>query len=239
MVKFDERAILDNGAYIYAMRQEIEAIADAVCEKGFDNILFTASGGSLAMMQPFDYMISVMSGLDVRSQVSAELLGVGNNRLTDRTLVFMASKSGDTKETVEAAGYVKEKGAAIISVLGVEGSPLGGLSDYTVVYKDGRPQEFVLYMLVGRILHNKGYFDDYVQFADELKNLPAALVSVGKASDEKARAYAMKYKDDPYQIWIGSGNLWAPPIPLPCACWKSPSGFAQSPLPPLNFSMAP
>ena len=66
----------------------------------------------------------------------------------------MASKSGDTKETVEAAGYVKEKGAAIISVLGVEGSPLGGLSDYTVVYKDGRPQEFVLYMLVGRILHN-------------------------------------------------------------------------------------
>lgn len=210
MVKFDERAILDNGAYIYAMRQEIEAIADAVCEKGFDNILFTASGGSLAMMQPFDYMISVMSGLDVQSQVSAELLGIGNNRLTDRTLVFMASKSGDTKETVEAAGYVKEKGAAIISVLGVEGSPLGGLSDYTVVYKDGRPQEYVLYMLVGRILHNKGYFDDYVQFADELKNLPAALVSVGKASDEEARAYAMKYKDDPYQIWIGSGNLWGP-----------------------------
>ena len=33
MVKFDERAILDNGAYIYAMRQEIEAIADAVCER--------------------------------------------------------------------------------------------------------------------------------------------------------------------------------------------------------------
>ena len=112
----------------------------------------------------------------------------------------MASKSGDTKETVEAAGYVKEKGAAIISVLGVEGSPLGGLSDYTVVYKDGRPPEFVLYLLVGRILHNKGYLDDYVQFADELKNLPAALVSVGKASDEKARAYAMKYKDEPYPV---------------------------------------
>ena len=26
----------------------------------------------------------------------------------------------------------------------------------------------------------------------------------------KARAYAEKYKDDPYQIWIGSGNLWGP-----------------------------
>ena len=63
-------------------------------------------------------------------------------------------------------------------------------------------------MLIGKLLENKGFFDDYKQFADELKNLPAALVSVGKASEPKARAYAEKYKDDPYQIWIGSGNLW-------------------------------
>ena len=63
---------------------------------------------------------------------------------------------------------------------------------------------------VKKLLENKGFFDDYKQFADELKNLPAALVSVGKASEPKARAYAEKYKDDPYQIWIGSGNLWGP-----------------------------
>lgn len=40
----------------------------------------------------------------------------------------MASKSGDTKETVAAAKYVKEKGATIVSVLGVDNSPLGELS---------------------------------------------------------------------------------------------------------------
>ena len=39
MVKFDENQILKNGEYIYAQRAEIEKIADAVCEKGFDNIL--------------------------------------------------------------------------------------------------------------------------------------------------------------------------------------------------------
>ncbi len=82
-------------------------------------------------------------------------------------------------------------------------------------------------MLVGRILHNKGYFDDYVQFADELKNLPAALVSVGKASDEKARAYAMKYKTTHIRSGLDQATCGAPPIPLPCACWKSPSGSAQ------------
>ena len=165
------------------------------------------------MMQPFDYMISVMSNLNVQSQISAELLVEGNNHLTDKTLVFMASKSGDTKETVAAAKYVKEKGATIVSVLGVDNSPMGELSDYSVVYKDGRPQEYVLYMLIGKLLENKGFFDDYKQFADELKNLPAALVSVGKASEPKARAYAAAGSDArmsgcslPVVINSGSGN---------------------------------
>lgn len=63
MVSFDEQAILDNGAYIYNQRAEIERIADEICEKGFDSIFFTSSGGSLAMMQPFDYMVSVMSDI--------------------------------------------------------------------------------------------------------------------------------------------------------------------------------
>ena len=67
MVSFDEQAILDNGAYIYNQRAEIERIADEICEKGFDSIFFTSSGGSLAMMQPFDYMVSVMSDIPVQS----------------------------------------------------------------------------------------------------------------------------------------------------------------------------
>ena len=46
MVSFDEQAILDNGAYIYNQRAEIERIADEICEKGFDSIFFTSSGGS-------------------------------------------------------------------------------------------------------------------------------------------------------------------------------------------------
>ena len=98
MVTFDENKILANGEYIYRQRAEIERIADCVCDKGFENLLFTSSGGSLAMMQPFAYMVSSMSGLEVCSQAAGDLLLTGNNRLTEKTLVFMASKSGDTKK---------------------------------------------------------------------------------------------------------------------------------------------
>ena len=91
MVSFDEQAILDKGAYIYNQRAEIERIADEICEKGFDSIFFTSSGGSLAMMQPFDYMVSVMSDIPVQSQISADFLTAGNRRIGKGTLAFMAS----------------------------------------------------------------------------------------------------------------------------------------------------
>lgn len=210
MISFDEQEIMDNGAYIYAQRAEIERIADEVCSQGFDSIFFTSSGGSLAMMQPFDYLVSTMSDIPAQSQISADLLTAGNRRIGKGTIAFMASKSGDTKETVAAAKAVKDAGCTIISTLGVENSPLGELSDYSVVYKNGRPMEMVLYLLIGKILNNKGYFDEYDRFADELANLPSALVSVGKAADGMAREYALKHQNDPYQIWIGSGNLWGP-----------------------------
>lgn len=208
MINFNEKEMLANGAYIYDQRDSIEGIADKLTAAGYENILFTSSGGSIAMMQPFHYMLKTMSKVPVMSEVSAELLLTGNTQITEKTVAFLASKSGDTKETLAAANYLKERGVTTVSIIGKEKSPLEQLSDYSVVYRDGRPQELILYLLIGKLLFNQGEFENYPKFADELKNLQAALISVRKESDAKAKAYAEKYKDEPYQIWIGSGNLW-------------------------------
>lgn len=208
MIKFNEKKMLDNGAYIYNKREEIEEIANKLSEKGFNNIFFTSSGGSIAMMQPFEYMIKLKSKIAVYSEISAELLLTGNSQLSEKSIAFLASKSGDTKETVAAAKYLKERGVTTVSIIGNENSPLENLSTYSIVYKDGRPQELIFYLLIGKLLSNNNEFEDYEKFAKELENLPRALNSVRKASDDKAREYAELYKDEPYQIWIGSGNLW-------------------------------
>lgn len=210
MINFNEQQMLENRAYIYNQREKIEKIADELCKKGFENVLFTSSGGSVAMMQPFAYMMKVMSATPAISEVAAELILTGNPQISEKTVAFLASKSGDTMETLEAAKYLKERKVPLVSVIGKENSPLEELSDYAVVYKDGRPQELILYLLIGKLLYNMGEFDQYPRFAEELKNLPAALVSVRKASDEKAKKYAEEFQNDPYQIWIGSGNLWGP-----------------------------
>ena len=53
MVNFDENQIIANGAKIYDQRAKIEAIADSIVDNGFDLLLFTSSGGSQAMLDPF------------------------------------------------------------------------------------------------------------------------------------------------------------------------------------------
>lgn len=208
MINFDEKSMLENGAYIYNQRTHIESIADIVCKEGFENVFFTSSGGSQAMMDPFWDMMNEMSDIPTYAMISANLLACGHNQLKCSSIAIMASKSGDTKETMEAAKLLKGKGVRIISVIGKANSPLEAISDHSVIYLEGRPQELIMYLLIGKLLYNRGFFPNYEKFGDELKHLPAVLVSVRKAADEKAIDYCQKYHKEPYNIWIASGNLW-------------------------------
>ncbi len=208
MINFDKDTIVRNYNYIYEKRAEIESIADALCEEGFDLLFFTSSGGSMAMMQPFVHYVNLYSKLPVEGQLSADFLLEGCNRLSEKSVAFLTSKSGDTKETMECARKLKEMGIRIVSVCGKENTPLEEVSDYAFVYKDGRPQELVFYFIIGKILYLKGFFPDYPDFAENLKYLGNALAEVRIACDAKCYAYAEKYCHEPYNIWIGSGDLW-------------------------------
>ena len=209
MIDFNEKEIMEKADKLYALRADLESIADKVCEKGFDNILFTSAGGSLAALEPFSYMMKSMSKIPVLTEIPAEMMLTDNAMITDKTVAILTSKSGDTKETVAAAQYIKANtNATIVSVIGKGNSILEELSDYSIVYEDGRPQELILYIVIGKILFNKGYFLDYPTFAKELEYLPEVLCSVRKQVDEKAIAYCQKYHNAPYHIWVASNELW-------------------------------
>lgn len=208
MVTFDEASLLAAAERIYAHRGEIEALADAAVDAGISNVLICSSGGSQAMIAPFEYLINARSNLPVKAILAAELVLTGCNSIDNHTLVLMASKSGDTKETLAAAQWLQAYDCQIFSVIGVPNSPLEALSTQAFVYEEGRPQELVLYLYLGRILNRLGGFDDYPAFADELAHLGEALVSVRKQFDTRAIAYCEAYHAEPYHIWVGSGDLW-------------------------------
>lgn len=208
MVNFNEQQIIANGEIIYRQRAKIEAIADSICDAGFDLLLFTSSGGSQAMLDPFAFYLRHASRLPVENVLSADLVLGACNRITNKTVAFLTSKSGDTAETVAAARWLKTQGVRLVSVVGKADSTLESLSEDTIVYGEGRPQELAFYLLIGRILYRSGCFEEYPRFAAELKNLAAALAQVRKQADAKCRQYALDYCKEPYNIWVGSGDLW-------------------------------
>ena len=208
MISFDEQKLLASFDHIYSRRDEIEAMADKACHHGISNILLSSSGGSQVMFDPFSYLIEAYSGLLVRSVLSAELVLTGCNMLDSNTLAVMSSKSGDTPETVAAARWLKERGCSIFSIVGKPESPLEELSDYCFVYGDGRPQELVAYLFLGRVLQKLGRFSRYDAFADELSSLGSALNSVRRQFDDRAIEYCRLYHSEPYHIWAASGDLW-------------------------------
>lgn len=213
MFNFDENHYLQLGKDAYALREEVEKLADEISKKGFENLFFIASGGSLAVTQTFEYIWKTKSRIPVYSEIAAEVVLKENKQLTERSLVILQSKSGDTKETVAAAKYLKGKGIPTLGIVRVKGSPLDEVVDYSIVEKvenfaGSDPENMVLYFLLFRLLYNNNEFDQYNKFADELKKLPQALINVRKQADKMAEEFAEKYKDETYQLWIGSGSLW-------------------------------
>ena len=212
MIDFCEKGIIEKADKLYSLRGEFEAVADAVCEKGFDNILFTSAGGSLAALEPYCYMMKSMSMIPTFTEIPAELMTTGNPMVTDKTVAILTSKSGDTKETVAVAKWLKERNVTTISFAGEPDSPLKAATDYSVYYGDGDPHDLCALFVITRIMYNKGEFDAYPKFIEEMKNFGAALVSVGKAAEEQGKKYAALFdeKDKEYQLWMGSGCTWGP-----------------------------
>lgn len=211
MVEFNEQKVLEKVAKVIALRPELEAIADKVYQSGIENILFTSSGGSLCVLEPYHLMVKTMSEIPSFTEISAELVLTGNRMVKKGTVALLTSKSGDTKETVAVAKWLLEKGATVVSVCGEPDSPLAAASTYSVAYGDADPHDICFAFLVGKILYRNGDFADYPRFADELRNLGSVLVSVSKACDGYCREYAEAFreKDRDYQMWISSGNTWS------------------------------
>lgn len=213
MFNFDEGHYLKLVKDAYSLREEVENLADKLYEEGFENLFFVAAGGSLVLSQAFEYIWKTKSKIPVYSEMAADVVLKDNKQLTKKSLVILQSKSGNTKETVAAAEYLKEKNIPMVGIVRVAGSPLDKLVDYSIIEKvenfgGGDPENIVLCLLLFRLLYNNNEFPDYINFADELKNIPEAMVSVRKQADKKAEEFAKKYKDEPYQLWIGSGSLW-------------------------------
>ncbi|WP_066059948.1 SIS domain-containing protein [Robertmurraya korlensis] len=207
MTTINEKFYLERGEMNYQLREYIEKIADSISERGFQNIFFVGSGGSIEMLRSFADYFKKLSNIPVYTDTSAEFAVAQYKQLTKDSLVILVSKTGDAEEAVQAARYCQERGITTVGFVGVKDSTIYNIVSHKIfIDEDISAFRYIqVYFLAFRLLYNLGHFEDYPRFSNELKKLPKALLETAKQFDSVAKIYAEQHYQDPFQLWIGSG----------------------------------
>jgi len=107
MLSFNEKLYKENAFLTYDSKEDVEKVADEISKEDISNIFFVSVGGSLAIMKPIQEIMKQITTLPVYTEQAAELLTMENKQLSSNSLIIMASKSGDTAESVEAIKHFR------------------------------------------------------------------------------------------------------------------------------------
>jgi fructoselysine 6-phosphate deglycase len=179
---------------------------------GVENVFLVGCGGSLAIMLTGKYILEVHSRLPFYVYNSAEFVHLKPKALGAKSLVVVASSSGTTPETLEAARFAKARGAATVGISKKSDSPLTAEVDYLLSAEATTGiADCKLIMLYYALFHLIGTTDAFARLDDVLRamgTLPNALVEVRKKAEQPAARFAEEYKGEKIFYALGSGACW-------------------------------
>ncbi|MFL6101258.1 MAG: SIS domain-containing protein [Actinomycetales bacterium] len=185
---------------------EREAIAEAIApvvESGLRNVYFVGAGGSIICSYPAHYVLQQRSSLPAFQLQSDELNSSVPALMGPGSLVVLASYTGKTKETVQAAKTAKATGATVIGAA-KEGSPLAEALEVAFAGKSDLFELLVAYA----VLEATGADLDRSAVADMLAALPDAVLDAVKESEAHLADIANAFKDEPITYVLGSGPCY-------------------------------
>lgn len=182
---------------------------------GIDRVYFVAHGSAHRAMQGMQYWIEHYSpSLEVRRFFPSELMAQDPPRLDERTLVFLASKSGTTPETVAAAEYLKGKRCQTISFTLDGESPLASLAQHGFLAGNTSESFVALFMLmqcvIGGILAERDGWPHAEELLTSLSALPGVIADAAASNDARALTDATTYQHDRNLYHVASGPGFTP-----------------------------
>ena len=211
MRNFDVDKYLEDGKTAYGQRKNIEDLADKLTLQGYRNIVVIGIGGTWAEWLPVVTVMRHHTDLPIYLENAAELCVKSDKHfLTPDSLVLTASASGDTKEILEAVKMCKKMGIKVAGFSKNAETPLAKELDYLIANPCGDCEDsYLMFFLLGlRLLFNRGEFDSYPKFADQMAKLHDNLLRIREEFEPKAAEIARSYAKEPYNIFVGSGTLW-------------------------------
>jgi fructoselysine-6-phosphate deglycase len=197
-----------------SLRPQIEKAVDEICTRGYKNIFFIGCGGTYAHALPMNYWMDTESNKIVMySVIAAEFMLMGHKSFTKDSVCVFSTRSGNTKEIVEAAKFCKEAGARTIVYVSNDNTPVCEYADYKLfsfAEDDCLCEAIYTYniALLARFMKNSGEFDNYDEFMDQYSKLAPYLIKAKEQYEDRCAVMAARHKDTDYHMVVGSGMLW-------------------------------
>lgn len=155
-----------------------------------EHICIVACGTAMHAGLVAQALVKSILHMHIEVQMASEFM-YSDPVIDEKTLVIAVSQSGETIDTLEAMKYVKNRGAKCLAIINVKGSSIARESDY-VLYTNAGPeiavastkayttQLAVFYLIVARMAHSRGVFDDAQtqSFVRELQRTPEVMKKV-------------------------------------------------------------
>ena len=188
----------------------IRELARDARRAGVEQVYFVGSGGSWASMYSGKYLCDRLGGPPADVALSYELIWRGPRRLDSNALVFLASYSGATEDTLAALRFARERGARTVALVNRAETPIGDEADVTIAY--GSPGLYCLPMAaVTAFACEWAAADgstDAAELAEQLPGLPRLVGDAYRSGGEVGRERALSVADSDLVYCIGAGPLY-------------------------------
>ncbi|MEO6094447.1 MAG: glutamine--fructose-6-phosphate transaminase (isomerizing) [Fibrobacteria bacterium] len=183
--------------------------------RSIQRIIIAACGTSFYAAKVGEYLIEELSGIPVEVEYASEFR-YRNPIITDKTLVFVISQSGETADTLAALREAKQKGATVLGICNVVGSSIARETDGGV-YLHAGPEIGVastkaftsqvtvltlIALLLGRMRRTSP--DEGMKICKALAKIPDQIKEILQLNDQ-IREIAKQFKDSTNFLFLGRG----------------------------------
>lgn len=207
---------LDSERIIQDLRSAVGVIEEAAAlgkslAPQIKRIYFVSCGAPNRVSLGLEYWLDhYRSPFEVKRYFPAEFMTL-QPELGPHTLVILASKSGTTAETVEAARFLQGFDAMTLAVTATTDKPLAELTQHVICIGDTEQAHtgvfIALQAFVAGLLANQPQFP-YQAVMQSLPAVPGMLVESAQLSDQRGKADAERYRDDRNFYHIAGGPVF-------------------------------
>ena len=212
--QFDRSEFIEQFKGALDLFKEAERLGKEFAAEGIDRVIFVGCGAPHYMMRLLAYWGQKYTvSTDIRVFYSAELISQDPTAIDEKTLVILGSHSGTTRETLDAAEYLRSRPCKTMAITQECSSPLGLATKFCLPYGKTTQGYFSAYILAQVLFsaflnERESNWKLHKAIMDSLPKLPAALADAKEANLANAQIQAKSMVDVNLLYVLGAGPMY-------------------------------